>query len=112
MTATKALPEKYSKALALIKEGRLPYNQIAKQCKINETTFYLLTEGNLTDSPGLQAKFTNILNEINKQRDKDIRDLVKNCKKKTLKLIDSFLSNFTQVTPKQEKLTKTRGKNA
>lgn len=101
------LPEKYSKALELIKEGKLSYQQIAHACKINETAFYRLTEGTYTDGPHIQEKFTNALNEINKQRDKDIRDSIKKCKKKTFRLIDSYLSNFTVVTPKDEKLMST-----
>jgi hypothetical protein len=107
MTANKPLPEKYSKALNLIKEGNLSYREIAKVCKINEDNLYELCEGNYTEAPQIQEKFTNALNEINKQRDKEIRDLLKKCKKKTLRLIDSYLSNFNQVTPKQDKLMST-----
>ena len=51
-------------------------------------------EGKHTKAPAIQTKFTEALNEIGKQRDKEIRDSIKNCKKKTYYLIDSYLSNF------------------
>ena len=94
MAKITVLPEKYQQSLALIKEGKLSFKQIAHTCKINIDTFYALVEGKYTDSPAIQEKFTQALNEIGKQRDKEIRDSIKNCKKKTYYLIDSYLSNF------------------
>ena len=107
MAKNDPLPKKYLDALNLISEGNLSFKQIAHTCNIGETTFYDLVEGNYTDGPLIQAKFTSALNDINKRRDKEIRDSIKSCKKKTYYLIDSFLANFKSVKKTDEKLIST-----
>ena len=107
MTATKALPEKYSKALNLIKEGNFTYREIAKKCSITERTLYDLIEGNYTDGPAIQEKFTSALNDINKQRDKEIRDLLKSNKKNTHILIQQWLTDQKKLKKIDAKLMST-----
>lgn len=91
MAKLEVLPEKYLKALSLLESGNHTYREIAKLCKINETDFYDLVEGNYRDSTNIQQKFSDALNDINKRRDKEIRDLIKSNKKETHLLISSWL---------------------
>jgi hypothetical protein len=101
------LSSKYLKALSLISEGQLSYREIAIACKINVDEFYGLIEGTNTSSPQVQEKFSEAFDSINKQIDRDIRKLSKTCRKKTLYLIDSYLSKHKQVGKKDTSTVKT-----
>lgn len=89
----KPLPEKYRKALELIEAGDHSYREIARLCGIGEASFYEIIEGTLKDNARVQEKFTNALQEIQKRRDKEIRDLIKKNKKTTYYLIDNWLTD-------------------
>lgn len=89
----KPLDKKYLQALSLLEAGNLTYREIAKQCSINIDSFYKLIEGKSKDAPVVQAKFTEIFSEIQKRRDKDIKDLIKKNKKNTQELIDRWLTD-------------------
>lgn len=97
MPKHEALPEKYCKAIALIEQGKLTYRDIAQKCGISVSNFYDLIEGNYKKQGTLQQKFTEKLEEVNKRRDKEIRNLSKNCRKKTLYLIDDYLTKHNGV---------------
>ena len=90
---TKPLAPRYLKALELIEAGNHSYREIARLCTISEQSFYDLIEGSAKDNAGTQAKFSAALNEINRRRDKEIRDLVKKNKKTTHYLIDNWLTD-------------------
>ena len=89
----KPLDKKYLQALSLLEAGNLTYREIAKQCSINIDSFYNLIEGKSKDAPAVQAKFTGIFSEIQKRRDKEIKDLIKKNKKNTHELIDRWLTD-------------------
>jgi predicted DNA-binding protein YlxM (UPF0122 family) len=85
------LPEKYRKALSLLEDGNSSYGEIADKCGIPRETLYDLIEGRCDDYGTIGDKFTASLNEINKRRDKEIRDLLKKNKKGILYIIDKWI---------------------
>ena len=103
----KPLDKKYLKALSLLEAGNLTYREIAKQCSINIDTFYHLIEGDYKDSVAIQQKFTEILSEIQKRRDKEIKDLLKSNKKETHDLINRWLLDQKRVKSVPNKLMPT-----
>lgn len=107
MAKNDPLPEKYRKALSLIAEGKLSYRDIAKTCGINESNFYDLVEGTADNLGTIQEKFSKEFDAINKQIDRDIRKYSKSCRKKTLLLIDSYLSKHKDIKKKDSNTVKT-----
>jgi len=91
MAKSDPLPEKYLKALALLKEGNLSYRDVAKACSINESNFYDLLEGTADNLGTIQERFTKAYQEIQKQQDKEILNLVKKNKKAAQLLVDRYL---------------------
>lgn len=85
------LSEKYRKALSLLEAGNHTYSEVATLCGISKESFYDLIEGSAKNNATVQAAFTQQFSEIQKRRDKEIRDLVKKNKKNTQELIDRWL---------------------
>ena len=85
------LPEKYRKALSLLEAGNHTYSEVATLCGISKVSFYDLIEGSAKNNATIQAAFTQQFSEIQKRRDKEIRDLVKKNKKNAQELIDRWL---------------------
>ena len=104
---SKPLPEKYRKALQLIEAGNHSYHEIATLCGISKQMFYNLIEGSVTDNPDVQANFSTALSEIQKRRDKEIRELLKNNKKETHDLINRWLIDQKRRKKIQNKLMPT-----
>lgn len=91
MAKSDGLPEKYRKSLSLLEDGNLSYGEIADQCGIARDTLYELIEGRVERHADIGDKFTAALNEINKRRDREIRDLLKKNKKGVLYIIDKWI---------------------
>ena len=91
MAKNDPLPEKYRKSLQLLEDGNSSYGAIADECGIARDTLYDLIEGRIERHGAMGEKFSAALNEINKRRDKEIRDLTKNCKKGVLYIIDKWI---------------------
>ena len=104
----KPLPEKYRKALSLLEEGNLTYKEISKRAGINTNDFYDLIEGTCVKlGTRIQQQFSQAFSEINKRRDKEIRDLVRFNKKETHLLINAWLVDKKKLKNVDEKTMST-----
>jgi len=90
------LPEKYRKAISLIEDGSYSYKDIAANCGISEETLYDLIEGCSKHSPGIQALFTEALDKVYKQMDKETKKLIKKNRKNIQILMDRWLCMATK----------------
>jgi AraC-like DNA-binding protein len=87
------LPPKYQKALDLIlHDNSFSIKQIAQQVGLSPHTLYGLVEGKEQDSAG--KLFYETLQKHEKQRDKEIRDLVKKNKKLCQRYINEYLAHI------------------
>jgi hypothetical protein len=91
MEKLKVLPPKYQKALELVIEGSLSYKQIADKLGFSADYLYQLVEGKEANRTASGKLFYESLQEHDKARDKEIRDLIKNNKKLCQRLLNEYL---------------------
>ena len=106
MPKAEKFPERYTKALSLLEAGELSYKQIAKTCGISEQVFYDLVEGDKIKGEPARI-FKEEFDKITKRWDKEIKDSIKKCKKKTYFLIDDYLSKQKKVDKNDKALMST-----
>lgn len=85
------LPAKLQKALDLVLSGALSFKEIAKQCGFSADYLYQLVEGKEAHRTENGKIFYESYQKAQKQRDKEIRDLVKSNKKKAQKYVSEYL---------------------
>ena len=85
------LTPKYQRALDLIVEGSFSYKQIAQQVGLSPDTLYGLVEGKEAEKNAAGKLFYETLQKFDKQRDKEIKDLIKKNKKLCQKYINEYL---------------------
>jgi hypothetical protein len=98
----KTLPPKYQKALALISTGSLTLGEVAKQAGLADKTLYNLVEGADVHKSESGRLFFEEYKKIEKDRDREIRNLIKGNKKKVHQIISKWLE-ANQNKPKVDK---------
>jgi hypothetical protein len=90
------LPGKYQKALDLIISGALSYKDIATQCGFSADYLYQLVEGKEANRTKNGKLFYESLQKYEKQRDKEIKDIIKSNKKQCHMLINEYLGQVAK----------------